>query len=91
VIALNDRLAMGVYQAVTASGRRVPEDLSVISFDNSDIARWLEPGLSSLDLPYFDLGRRRMRLRARASVAPPRPRTPTAPRPVRLPAADRPS
>lgn len=108
VIALNDRLAMGVYQAVTASGRRVPEDLSVISFDNSDIGRWLEPGLSSLDLPYFDLGRRavellladgaaptvhrlRMRLRARASVAPPRPRTPTAPRPVRLPAADRPS
>jgi LacI family transcriptional regulator len=57
VIALNDRAAMGVYQAVAAVGLRVPDDLSVISFDNSDVARWLHPGLSSLALPYFDLGR----------------------------------
>jgi LacI family transcriptional regulator len=58
VIAMNDRTAMGVYQAVAAAGRRLPEDLSVISFDNSDVARWLHPGLSSMDLPYFDIGRR---------------------------------
>jgi LacI family transcriptional regulator len=57
VITMNDRAAMGVYQAVTAAGLRIPGDLSVISFDNSDIARWLDPGLSSVDLPYFDLGR----------------------------------
>jgi len=57
VIAMNDRAAMGVYQAVRAAGLRIPDDLSVVSFDNSDIARWLDPALSSVDLPYFDLGR----------------------------------
>lgn len=62
LIAMNDRTAMGVYQAVEAAGLRIPDDLSVISFDNSDVARWLHPGLSSLDLPYFDLGRRAVEL-----------------------------
>jgi LacI family transcriptional regulator len=62
VIAMNDRAAMGVYQAVTAAGLRIPDDLSVISFDNSDLARWLHPALSSMDLPYFDLGRQAVEL-----------------------------
>jgi LacI family transcriptional regulator len=62
VIAMNDRAAMGVYQAVAAAGLRVPADLSVISFDNSDLARWLHPALTSLDLPYFDLGRQAVEL-----------------------------
>jgi LacI family transcriptional regulator len=62
VIAMNDRAAMGVYQAVAAAGLRVPDDLSVISFDNSDLSRWLHPALSSVDLPYFDLGRRAVEL-----------------------------
>jgi LacI family transcriptional regulator len=57
VIAMNDRVAMGVYQAAASSGLTIPEDLSVVSFDNSDLARWLTPGLTSLALPYFDLGR----------------------------------
>ncbi|MFI7543508.1 LacI family DNA-binding transcriptional regulator [Actinoplanes sp. NPDC049599] len=62
VITMNDRTAMGVYQAVAAAGLTVPDDLSVISFDNSDIARWLDPELSSINLPYFDLGRRAVEL-----------------------------
>jgi LacI family transcriptional regulator, galactose operon repressor len=70
VIAMNDRVAMGVYQAVHAAGRRVPDDLSVISFDNSDLARWLDPALSSLTLPYFDLGRRAVELLLTDGVAP---------------------
>jgi LacI family transcriptional regulator len=70
VIALNDRVAMGVYQAMHAAGRRIPDDLSVISFDNSDLARWLDPGLSSLTMPYFDLGRRAIELLLTDDVAP---------------------
>jgi LacI family transcriptional regulator len=62
LIAMNDRTAMGIYRAATAAGIRIPDDLSVIAFDNSDIARWLDPGLSSLNLPYFDLGRRAVEL-----------------------------
>ncbi|MEV6495686.1 LacI family DNA-binding transcriptional regulator, partial [Actinoplanes sp. NPDC051633] len=39
VITMNDRAAMGVYQALGSAGLRVPADLSVVSFDNSDLAR----------------------------------------------------
>jgi LacI family transcriptional regulator len=62
LIAMNDRAAMGVYQAVAAAGLTIPDDLSVISFDNSDLARWIDPALSSVDLPYFDLGRKSVEL-----------------------------
>jgi LacI family transcriptional regulator len=58
IVALNDRVAMGIYQAAATHGLKIPDDLSVISFDNSDLARWLYPGLSSIALPHFDIGRR---------------------------------
>jgi LacI family transcriptional regulator len=70
VIALNDRAAMGVYQAVAAAGLGIPDDLSVVSFDNSDLARWLDPALSSIDLPYFELGRKAVELLVAADTAP---------------------
>lgn len=70
LIALNDRAAMGAYQAVAAAGLRVPADLSVVAFDNSDLARWLDPGLSSMDLPYFDIGRRSVELLLDDAAAP---------------------
>jgi LacI family transcriptional regulator len=62
VITMNDRAAMGVYHAAAAAGLRIPADLSVLSFDNSDVARWLDPALSSIDLPYFDMGRHAVEL-----------------------------
>lgn len=62
LIALNDRVAMGIYQSATGLGMTIPDDLSVISFDNSDLARWLDPGLSSIALPHFDIGRRAVEL-----------------------------
>ncbi|MFD4323606.1 LacI family DNA-binding transcriptional regulator [Nocardioides sp. NPDC058538] len=59
VIALNDRLAFGALQTL---GDRVRPgvDFSVISFDNSDLAHWLVPALASLQLPYYEMGRRAM-------------------------------
>jgi LacI family transcriptional regulator len=56
-IALNDRVALGVYQAVAGAGLRVPDDVSVVSFDDSDLASWLHPQLTSVALPHFELGR----------------------------------
>jgi LacI family transcriptional regulator len=58
VIALNDRIAMGVYQAAAALRIGIPRDLSVVSFDNSELSWWLSPGLTSIGLPYFEMGRR---------------------------------
>jgi LacI family transcriptional regulator len=61
---------MGVYQAAAAAGLRIPEELSVVSFDNSDLARWLHPALASVDLPYFDIGRRTVELLFDEGAAP---------------------
>jgi LacI family transcriptional regulator len=52
VICLNDRIAMGVYQALLMRGLTVPGDVSVVSFDDSDLAVWLQPALSSVALPH---------------------------------------
>lgn len=59
LLALNDRVAFGALQAL---GDRVRPgtDFSVISFDNSDLSRWLVPALASLQLPYYEMGRRAM-------------------------------
>ncbi len=58
LICLNDRIAMGAYQALRERGICVPEDVAVISFDGSDLAAWLRPRLTSLALPFKEMGRR---------------------------------
>jgi LacI family transcriptional regulator len=62
LICLNDRVAFGAYQALQEAGLRVPEDVSVVAFDDSDLARWMRPQLSSVALPHFELGRRGVEL-----------------------------
>ncbi|MPY98753.1 MAG: LacI family DNA-binding transcriptional regulator [Actinophytocola sp.] len=56
LICLNDRLAFGAYQALHERGLRVPDDVSVVSFDDSDLASWLRPALTSVALPHYELG-----------------------------------
>lgn len=57
VFCFNDRMAMGAYQAAAAHGVRVPEELSIIGFDDQpDIASGLHPGLSTVALPHYEMG-----------------------------------
>ena len=56
VVCMNDRLAMGVYQALAEAGLRVPDDVSVVSFDGSSLADWLRPAVTTVELPFPDLG-----------------------------------
>ncbi|MFV0432463.1 MAG: LacI family DNA-binding transcriptional regulator [Leucobacter sp.] len=58
IIVGNDNVAFGVYQAAGERGLRVPEDLSVISFDDEELAAYLRPGLTTARLPYDEMGRR---------------------------------
>lgn len=62
LICLNDRVAMGAYQAAQDLGLSIPSDLSVVSFDDSDLAGWLQPGLTSIAIPHLELGRRAVEL-----------------------------
>ena len=62
VVAANDRVALGVYQAAQERGLRVPEDLSVISFDDEYLAGYLRPRLTTMRIPYLEMGQVAMRL-----------------------------
>lgn len=58
LFCLNDRGAMGAYMAAQALGLRVPQDLSIIGFDNQEvIAAHLRPTLTTMELPHYEMGR----------------------------------
>ncbi|PWG65001.1 LacI family DNA-binding transcriptional regulator [Bifidobacterium callitrichidarum] len=51
VFAHSDDIAAGVYRTLHTAGKRVPEDVSVIGFDNFQTAGVLNPGLTTLAQP----------------------------------------
>lgn len=48
-ICFNDRLASGALEAIYQSRLRIPEDISIVGYDNSDICNYLHPKLSSIE------------------------------------------
>lgn len=56
IIAGNDRIAFGIYQAIQQRGLAIPTDMSVISFDNEVLATYLRPGLTTMALPHLEMG-----------------------------------
>lgn len=57
VFAGNDQTAVGALKALAQNGRRVPDDVKVIGFDNVFISDALEPGLSTIDIRKKYFGR----------------------------------
>jgi LacI family transcriptional regulator len=52
-----DRMAMGAYDALKKLKLGIPDDVSVIGFDNQDvIANYLYPPLSTMALPHYEMG-----------------------------------
>jgi DNA-binding LacI/PurR family transcriptional regulator len=56
IVCITDFLALDVYEAAAKQGLRIPEDLSVVSFDDMEFARHLTPPLTTVRLSYYDLG-----------------------------------
>jgi len=56
LLCMNDRLAFGAYQALAELGLRVPQDISIVSFDNDELAAYLRPGLTTVALPHEQMG-----------------------------------
>jgi LacI family transcriptional regulator len=57
IFAFNDNLAIGVLQAARARGVRVPEDLSVVGFDDVEHATIVTPTLTTVRQPLAEMGR----------------------------------
>jgi LacI family transcriptional regulator len=58
----NDELAIGLIHGAQDAGLHVPNDVEVISFENSKLARMVRPELTSIVLPLYDIGAVSMRL-----------------------------
>jgi LacI family transcriptional regulator len=56
IFCANDLMAMGCYDALKEAGRRIPDDVAVIGFDNREIAPFLRPALTTLVLPQYEMG-----------------------------------
>lgn len=62
IMAMNDDMAIGVYNAVAQLGLTIPDDLSVSGFDNADIATHLMPSLMTAKRPLQTMGYRAFEL-----------------------------
>lgn len=56
VFTATDELAFGAMKCIRDAGLRVPEDISVIGFDNLSIAGMFSPGLTTVSQPFADIG-----------------------------------
>ena len=57
IFAASDPMAVGVLTAARSRGVRVPDDLSVVGFDDSFLTEWATPALTTVRQPLRDMGR----------------------------------
>jgi DNA-binding LacI/PurR family transcriptional regulator len=60
IVASNDMAAIGAIIKIKELGRRVPEDIAVVGYDNIAIAEWYDPALTTVDQPHYRMGQRAM-------------------------------
>ncbi|WP_239130313.1 LacI family DNA-binding transcriptional regulator [Planobispora takensis] len=62
VFAASDMMALGALQVLRQSGRRVPDDVALVGFDDVPAAAYAEPPLTTVRHPIHDMGRELARL-----------------------------
>ncbi len=56
ILASSDQMALGVYEAVRQHGLRVPDDVSVLGFDDLPEVKWSSPPLTTVRQPLAEMG-----------------------------------
>ena len=56
LLVMDDVMAVGVLGALRELGLRVPEDVSVVSFNNVPLSRFCSPPLTTVDIGIYELG-----------------------------------
>ncbi len=57
IFGMTDRIAGGVYDYLEEKGLVAGKDISVVGFDDQDIASYFRPGLTTARLPLYEIGR----------------------------------
>jgi len=76
VFAANDQMALGIVRALVSNGRRVPEDVSVVGFDDLPEAAYFNPPLTTVRQPFAKLALNVVDLVTRALDGQESPRVP---------------
>jgi LacI family transcriptional regulator len=53
----NDQMAAGAYLALARMGLRIPDDVSVVGYDDEPLAADLSPALTTVRIPFYEMGR----------------------------------
>jgi len=56
IVATSDLYAIGAMRAIQEKGLRIPDDISVVGFDNSEFGRYYKPALTTFGLPLYRMG-----------------------------------
>jgi LacI family transcriptional regulator len=62
IISGSDEQAYGIYLAARERGLRIPEDLSVVGFDDVDLCQWVSPNLTTIRQPLAGMSAEATRL-----------------------------
>ncbi|WP_034341919.1 LacI family DNA-binding transcriptional regulator [Deinococcus misasensis] len=56
IFCANDQMAIGAYQSLREFNKRIPEDVSLVGFDDIMFTRYMDPPLTSIRVPIVDMG-----------------------------------
>lgn len=56
IFAINDMAAIEMMHVIKKSGLRVPDDIAVLGFNNERVSQFIEPSLTSIEMPAQDMG-----------------------------------
>ncbi len=57
IFTISDRMAIGAMLAIKEKGLKMPHDIGLVGFNNEPVVSLLTPGISSVDMPSFELGK----------------------------------
>ncbi len=58
VFAVNDPVAIGAFQRIKEAGLKIPEDIAIVGFSNNKITALVDPPLTTVNQPSFDMGKK---------------------------------
>ena len=66
IFSVNDPVAIGAFQRMKEAGLNIPDDIALVGFSNNKIASLIDPQLTTVDQPSFEMGKKAAELLVRA-------------------------